>query len=36
MMKKLQQLFWGMMGGFIALSFWAFLIIGYVMIPDLI
>ena len=35
-MKKLQALFWGIMGGFIALSLWAFLIIGYVMIPDLI
>jgi len=26
----------GIMGGFIALSLWAFLLIGYVMIPDLI
>lgn len=36
MKKRLSSFFLGIMGGFIALSIWAFLLIGYVMIPDLI
>ena len=36
MKKRLSSFFMGIMGGFIALSIWAFLLIGYVMIPDLI
>jgi hypothetical protein len=36
MKKRLSSIFWGVMGGFIAMSIWAFLLIGYLMIPDLI